>query len=256
MEFGVHVEMDKRDITSKVRGVKVELLEDGFRAFELRFSGWHDFTNANTFDIYETYDSADVYQWNTIRKGKLIPDAERLITVDPKVPPYLVANGREGVWFARRKRPRDTVVLVPRTSDVQTAVDTAIADYVHKNPGRPVGRVRVWRGCDTIGDAVKRLMRAAGVRCSFRIPDHPLTPYVLDPTISYWTAMERLTDPWNPVRYYQRWTNTWVVQDSTQPLMGDGPPLNVPADEVRKLQAIPRVRPMPARILLRIPPWR
>ena len=256
MKYGVHVEMDYRDITSKIRSVQIELLEDGFRSFELRFSGWHNFDNSNTFDIYETYDGTDPYQYNVIRKGRLIPDAERFIAVDPAAPPYLVANGREGVWFARRKRPRDTIVLLPRTDDVQTAIDTALADYQHKNPGRPTGTIRVWRNVNTIGRAVVRLMRAAGVNCSFRIPDHPLTPYVLDPTISYWTAMERLTNPWNPVRYYQRWTNRLVIQDATQPLMGDGPSLNVPADEIKKLQAIPRTRSMPSRILLRIPPWR
>jgi hypothetical protein len=256
MEYGMRVEMDGRDITSKLRGVQINLLEDGFRSFELRFSGWHNFGADNTFDVYETYDPAEPYQFCTIRRGRLTPDAERLVTVDPKVPPYLVANGREAVWFARRKRPRETIVLVPTGPSVDDQVATALADYAHKNPGRPVGQTRVWRNTDTIGQAVRRIMNAAGVNCSFRIPDHPLTPYVLDPTISYWTAMERLTDPWAPARYYQRWTNTWVIQDATQPRMGDGPPLNIPADEVRTLQAIPRVRPLPARVLLRFPPWR
>ena len=114
MEYGLRVEMDTRDITSKLRGVKVELLEDGFRGFELRFSGWHNFTSDNTFDIYETYDSTDPYQWNTIRKGQLSPDSSRLVTVMPPQPPYVIATGRETAWFARRKRPRTTIVLVPR----------------------------------------------------------------------------------------------------------------------------------------------
>jgi hypothetical protein len=256
MEYGIRVEMDTRDISSKVRSVRLELLEDGFRAFELKFSGWHNFTTDNTFDIYETYDHTDPYQWVTIRRGRLSPDSSRLVTVDPSKPPYLVATGRESVWFARRKRPRETIVLVPQSDDVQKAVETAIADYAHKNPGRPVGQTRVWSRVNTVGRACERLMNAAGVNCSFRLPDHPLTPYVLDPTISYWTAMERLTDPWAPTRYYQRWTNTWVIQDASQPLMGDGPPLNIPASDVRQVQAIPRVRPMPSRILLRFPPWR
>lgn len=250
------VEMDNRDITPYLRRVKIELLEDGFRAFELRFTGWHNFTTDNTFDIYETYDGAEPYQFCTIRQGRLSPDSSRMISVDPNAPPYIVANGRESVWFARRKRPRDTVVLVPNTQDVQTAVDTALADYRHKNPGRPVGTVRVWRGVNTLERAVQKLMRAAGMNVSYRIPDHPMVPYVLDPTISYWTAVERLTNPWAPVRYYQRWTNTWVIQDATMPLMGDGPPLNIPASDVRNVKAIPRVRSMPSRILLRMAPWR
>lgn len=249
--------MDTRDITPWLRGIQIELMEDGFRGFELRFSAWHSFTGESRFDIYESFDiDSEPYQSIAIRRGRLMPDAEKLIAIDSSRPPYLVAYGREWGWFARRKRPKETIVLVPNSTTVDDDVQTAIADYVHKNPGRPVGQIRVWRGVNTIGQACVRMLRAAGMNCSFRIPDHPLTPYVIDPTLSYWTAVERLTDPWNPVRYYQRWTNTWVIQDATQPLMGDGPTLNIPADEIKQLQSIPRVRAMPARVLMRFPPWR
>ena len=251
------VEMDTRDVTPWLRGIKIELLEDGFRAFELRFSAWHSFNSDNYWDIYESFDKdTNPYESITIRRGRLLVDHERLITVNPVRPPYLVANGREAGWFARRRRPRETIVLVPNSTTVDDDVQTALADYSHKNPGRPVGQVRVWRGVDTIGQACIRLIRAAGLNCSYRLPDHPLTPYVIDPTISYWSAVNRLSDPWAPVRYYQRWSNTWVIQDAAEPLMGDGPPLGIPEDEMKHLQAIPRTRPYPARILVRFPPWR
>lgn len=257
MEYGIHVEMDTRPVTDWIRGVKIELLEDGFRAFELRFSAWHSFDDSNSWDIYESFDPAgDPYESITIRNGRLLVDKQRLVTVDASKPPYLVANGREAGWFARRRRPRETIVLVPNSGTVDDDVKTALADYAHKNPGRPVGQIRVWRGVNTIGQACVRLMRAAGLNCSYRLPDHPLVPFVIDPSISYWSAVERLSDPWSPVRYYQRWTNTWVIQDSTEPLMGQGPALGIPADEIKHFQAIPRTRPYPARILMRFPPWR
>lgn len=256
-KYGMRVEMNGADVTGWLRGIKIELLEDGFRAFELRFSAWHSFGTGDYFDIYESFDQATApYQSITIRKGKLLVDAQRLITVDSVRPPYLVANGRESGWFARRKRPTETIVLVPNSTTVDDDVTTALADYAHKNPGRPTGQIRVWRGVNTIGRAVEQLIRASGMNCSYRLPDHPLTPYVIDPTISYWSAANALSEPWAPVRYYQRWTNTWVMQDASDPLMGDGPPLNIPGDEMKQLQAIPRTRPYPARILMRFPPWR
>jgi hypothetical protein len=257
MKFSMRVEMDTRNVTPWVRHCSVKLLEDGFRQFELRFSAWHHFSAVSQFDIYESFDAgSDGYESILIRRGMMSPDFEPLVDVDAGRAPFLVMQGFEYAWFARRKRPRETIVLAPATDRLQEQVSTAIADYMKKYPGRPVGQVRVWRGVRTIGDAVTRLLQAAGLRCSYRLPDHEICPHVVDPTVSYWTEMERLTDPWAPVRYYNRWTNTVVIQDATQPIMGDGPPLNIPAGEIRKLQAIPRVRPTPRRVLLRIPPWR
>jgi hypothetical protein len=257
MNYDLKILMDNRDVTGWVREANIELMEDGFRSFELTFSAWHHFDSTSTFDIFETLNpGTDAYESILIRKGQMPPDYDPVVMVDKAAPPYLKLSGKEQVWFARRKRPRETIVLVPRSADVQRSVEIALADYAHKHPGRPVGQTRVWPNVNTIGQAVVRLMRAAGVNCSYRLPDHPLTPYVLDPTISYWTAANKLADPWAPVRYYQRWTNTWVFQDATQPLMGDGPPLNIPDDEMEKIIAVPRLRAMPSRILMRFPPWR
>ena len=172
MNYGMRVEMDGHDLTGWLRGIQIELLEDGFRAFELRFSAMHSFDSTNSWDIYESFDQvADPYQSVTIRNGKLLKDAERLITVDKVRPPYLVANGRESGWFARRKRPTETIVLVPNSTTVNDDVTTALADYAHKNPGRPIGQIRVWRGVNTIGRAVEQLIRASGMNCSYRLPD-------------------------------------------------------------------------------------
>lgn len=257
MQYSALVEMDGRDVTKWVRGMKVSLVENGFRAFELRFSAWHSFDKTSTFDIYESLNPATSgYQTILVRRGMMAPDLEPLVTVERDIPPYIIVTGYELAWFAQRKRPHETIVLAPSTANVQDQIQVALEDYAKQHPGRSIGQIRVWRGLRTIGDAVRALLRAAGMNVSYRLPDHPLVPYVMDPSLSYWSEAVRLTDPWAPVRYYQRWTNTLVIQDATQPIMGDGPPLNIPASEMRQLQAVPRVRATPRRVIVRIPPWR
>jgi hypothetical protein len=98
-------------------------------------------------------------------------------------------------------------------------------------------------------------MSAARVRVQVRIPDYEMLPYVIDPTFSYWKAVEMLTDPFAPVRYYIRSTNTLVIADPTQTWMGSGSVLNLPEDAVRVLDVQPQRLRRIRRVLMRKTRW-
>jgi hypothetical protein len=251
MEYGIKVYMDKRDVTFWVQAVRVQQVDGILRKFELDFRAWHSFDESNRWDIFETYDPTGNPRAEVVIRNGIIPaDRTRVVRVDDSDVPRVRAEGYEYVWLAMRRAPNETAVLVPGVYNRDHEVQKALDDF----DGDP-GNYRVWPGVRTLHDAIRKLMQAARIRVQIRIPNRSMSPWVVPPTLSYWEAVKRLSDPYAPVRYYIRSTNTVVIGDPTSPLMGSGSVLNIPEDAVNTIdvqaQRLRRIR----RVLLRFP-WR
>lgn len=253
MEYGLTVYMDKRDVTKWITGVEVEQKNSIHRQFRLTFAGWHSFDETNRWDIFESYDPVGNPRAEILIRNGVIPaDRQRVVAVKPGSVPTITALGYEYIWLAKRRAPAETVILVPSTRNVEQDVGLAIANY----KGGEIGAYRVWSGVRDLHTAIKRLMSAARIRVQVRIPNYELSAYVVDPSFSYWKAVEKLTDPFAPVRYYIRSTNTIVIADPTQTFMGSGTTLNLPEEAVKVLDVQPQRLRRIRRILMRKTQWR
>jgi hypothetical protein len=252
MQYDLTVYMDKRDVTPWITSVEIEQADSIHRKFKLVFGGWHTFDESNRWDIFETYDPTIPRAECVIRNGVVPADRQRLVKVEREAVPTITAEGYEYVWLAKRRAPSETVILVPSTRNVQQDADIAIKN--HKGQGE-VGTYRVWGGVRTLHDAIRRLMAAARIRVQIRIPNYELLPYLIDPSLSYWKAVEKLTDPFAPVRYYIRQTNTMVIADPTQTFMGAGSVLSLPDEGVQILDVQPQRLRRIRRVLMRKQRW-
>jgi len=247
MGYGQTVYMDKRNVTPWITGIDIDQKNSIHRQFRLTFGGWHSFTEVNRWDIYESNDvAANPRAEIIIRNGVIPADRQRVVKVRPEDVPTIIALGYEYIWLAKRRAPSETVILVPSTRNVEQDVGLAIASY----RGEEIGTYRVWAGVRDLHTAIRRLMAAARIRVQIRIPNYEMASYVIDPTLSYWKAVEKLTDPFAPVRYYSRSTNTIVIADPTQTLMGAGTILNLPTG-VRILDVQPQRLRRIRRVLMR-----
>ena len=122
--------------------------------------------------------------------------------------------------------------------------------------GEEVGAYRVWTGCYSLHRMIYKLARAAGVRVSVKIPDYPMVAYAVPKDLSYWKEIERLTDPYAPHRYYVRSTNTLVIADKQDQIMGAANKMTISDDIVESLRAIPRTTKRVRRVIASRPPWR
>jgi hypothetical protein len=251
MSYEITVYMDTRDVSSWVRSVAWEQMDAIDRRFTIEFSAWHSFDASNRWDIFETANPANPRDELVIRNGIIPRERQRYLRIDKARPPVIKAVGYEYIWLAKRRAPNETVILGPATTNVQTDVNLALADY----RGGWVGTYRVWPGVRTLHDAIKRLAAAARLHVSVRIPNYDFAPYVIDPRLSYWQAIVKLTDPFQPVRYYVRTTNTLVIADPSQPIMGAGSDLKIPAGAVSVLDVQPQMLRRIRRVHMRIPSW-
>ncbi len=252
MEYGLTVHMDKRDVTPWITEVEIEQIDSIHRKFQLTFAGWHSFTEANRWDIFESYDPVTTPRAECVIRNGIIPaDRQRVVHISPESVPTIVAEGYEYIWLAKRRAPPETVILVPSTRNVDQDARLAIMNY----RGGEIGTYRVWAGVRDLHTAIKRLMSAARIRVQVRIPNYELSAYVVDPTFSYWKAVEKLTDPFAPVRYYIRSTNTIVIADPTATMMGSGTTLNLPEEAVRVLDVQPQKLRRIRRVLMRKTRW-
>lgn len=247
--YGVRVYMDTRDVTPWVRSVSWEQMDAINRRFTIEFTAWHSFDETNRWDIFETANEADPRAEVVIRNGIVPPDRQRFISVSKDSPPSITAVGYEYIWLAKRRAPNETVILVPSTNNVEADVSKALSNY----RGEWVGTYRVWSGVTRLSTAVKRLAAAARIRTSFRIPDYDFEPYVLDPSMSYFDAIVALTDPFQPVRYYVRTTNTIVIADPAAQIMEVGSTLNIPAKVIQSFQVRPQLLRRIRRVHMRTP---
>lgn len=252
MEYQMTVYMDKRDVTPWITHVEISQEDSIHRKFRLTFAGWHSFDETNRWDIFETYDPNNPRDEIVIRNGIIPEDRKRMVNVQAGEVPMIIAEGYEYVWLAKRRAPPETVILVPSTRNVEQDVGLAMANY--RGSGE-IGTYRVWAGVRDLHTAIRRLMSAARVRVQIRIPNYEMYAYVIDPKWSYWKAVEMLTDPFAPVRYYVRSTNTLVIADPTQTWMGSGSILNLPENAVRILDVHPQRLRRIRRVLMRKTRW-
>jgi len=250
VEYGITIYMDKRDVTGWITRCDINQIDSIHRKFTLTFAGWHTFDQSNRWDIFETYDPANPLTECVIRNGVIPEDRARIVSVIRGEVPKITGEGYEYIWLAKRRAPKETIVLVPSTRNVEQDVGIALKNY-----DGPVGAYRVWSGVRTMHGAVARLMAAARIRVQVRIPDYPFAPYVIDPRLSYWEAVEKLTNPYAPVRYYVRSTNTLMIADPTATIMGAGSILNVPDDAVSSLDIQPQRLRRIRRILMKKQQW-
>ncbi len=252
MGYGITVYMDKRDVTDWITSVTIEQVDSIHRKFALVFGAWHSFDQSNRWDIFESYDKeADPRSEIVIRNGVVPEDRQRLVKVRAGDVPTITAEGYEYIWLAKRRAPQETVILIPSTRNIEQDVGLAIANY----KGGEIGAYRVWAGARDLHTAIKRLMAAARIRVQVRLPNYEMAPYVVNPKLSYWKAVEKLSDPYAPVRYYQRSTNTIVIADPTSHLMGAGSTLNLPDDAVNILDVQPQRLRRIRRVLGRKTRW-
>jgi len=251
MEYGVRVFMDKRDVTPWVREVQWKQADSITRKFQIVFNGWHAFSEANRWDIFESADPTGSPRAEVVIRNGIVPnDAQRTIRVGDAVP-SISADGYEYVYLTMRRAPSETVILVPSRRNYSSDVEQA-----KKNAGGFIGSYRVWPGCSSLHTGVRRLAAAARVRVRLSIPNYDLAPKAIDPKLSYWKAIEELTDPYAPVRYYVRSTNTLVIADPMLPIMGAGSTLTIPSTLIKSMEVRPQRLRRVRRLLMRVPTWR
>lgn len=254
MAYGITVYMDQRDVTSWITSLEVSQVDSIHRKFKLVFAGWHTFDESNRWDIFESYNhETNPRAEILIRNGVIPADRQRMVRVRKGEVPTITAEGYEYIWLAKRRAPAETIIMVPSTRNIDQDVGLAIANY---KGGGEIGTYRVWPGVRSLHLAVKRLMQAARIRVQVRIPDYAMTPYLINPTLSYWKAVEKLTDPFAPVRYYVRSTNTIMIADPTATLMGSGSVLNIPDGVVDLIDVQPQRLRRIRRVLMRKTTWR
>lgn len=249
-EFNVTVYMDQRDVTSWVKSVDVQQDDSMTRKFTIEMTAWHSFDENSRWDIFASYDKTSPRDEILIRRGLLDPAQRKTVSLSRKSAPKITARGYEWVWLAQRKRPTETIIFVPSFGEFDAIIQQAIDNY-----SEPIGEYKVWYGIDTNREAITKLMQAAGINSSVHIPSLKLAPFIMPPTKSYWKQASDLAAPFAPLPYYVRSTNTMVFADQRDAIMGAGSKMTIPDTIVDKLDARPRYRARPTRIIVRFPPW-
>lgn len=245
------VYMNKRNVTPWVSSLDiVQPRQCIYRHFDITFSGWsaiEQFQAGAVWDIFESHDEADPRSEIIIRAGIVPPDRERSIVIDRGTVPAITLRGYDNVWLAQRRRPRDTIVMVPGRGFGDGSVQEALEKF-----DAPIGRYRVWSYTKTIARAVRRLAQEAGLNIDNRMPNVDLKPFVVPPEKSYWEAIVDLVRPWRPETYFRRADNLVVFVDPEAPRYGIGRTLNLSKDNLVKVDALPVIRQRINRVILRI----
>jgi hypothetical protein len=265
VEFAFRAYMNNRDVTDWITDVEIEHHRKTlYRQWTFTFAGWSSIEEDAKWDLFGSYDpTAEPRAEILARAGVLPPDRERLrLVVAAGRMPVSRIRGYDFVWTAQRKRPRETIVVVPSSAYIVENVDgrpvlreNSVAGALERHEG-PIGKYRVWTHVRTIRDAVNRLGNAAGVRVDYRLPNENMIPYVIPPTASYWEAMLELVQAWKPEIYYRDSTNTLVFADPLHSHYSVGGALGIPAGAVVRMTGAPILRKRTRRILIRIPQCR
>jgi hypothetical protein len=262
MEFAFRAYMNNRDVTDWITSLELEQPRRTlYRQWTFRFAAWSAIEAGARWDLFGSYDpSASPRAEILARAGASPPDRERarLVLATGRMP-RLEVRGYDFVWAAQRKRPRETIVMVPSAAYIVEEVDgrpvlreNSVAAALKRYEG-PVGNYKVWTNISTIHAAVKRLAHAAGIRVRLLIPNHKMIPLVIPPTASLWEAILELVTPWKPRIYYRDSTNTLLIVDPLSKHYGTGQPLKVPAGAVAKMTGAPIRTSRTRRLLVRIP---
>jgi len=249
-DYNVSVFMDQRNVTSWVRSVEWKQNDSMTRSFTIEFTAWHLFDENSRWDVFASYDSADPMAENVIRRGIIDPAQKQMVTLSRTTAPKVIASGHEWVWLAQRKRPRQTIIFVPSRGNVDADVKQAIANFKE-----PIGEFKVWYGMDSYQQIATKLLQATGVNASVHLPWHPTSAFVMDPKKSYYAQAIELAEPYGVFPYYVRSTNTLVLSDQRDYIMGAGSTLEIPDTIVDAIQARPKFKSRPTRVIVRFPPW-
>lgn len=249
-EFDVTVYMDQRDVTSWVKTVQWSMEDSMTRKFIIEFTAWHSFGKDSRWDIFATYDKSNPRQEIEIRNGLLDPAQKKTVSLSRNSAPKITARGYEWAWLAQRKRPSETIIFVPSGSEIEANVQIAIANY-----GQPIGEFKVWYNMDSNHDVIRKLMRAVGITASVRMPRHPISPFVMPPSTSYYKQAADMAAVYSAMPYYSRSTNTIIFSDQRDAAMGAGNRMTIPDTLVDALLARPKYRSRPTRVIVRFPPW-
>lgn len=244
--------MNRRDVTPWLQSLEPSQPAGCiYRQFTATFAGWHaleGYLAGATWDLYGSHDPANPRAVALIRDGIVPQDREQTASVGAGAVPSFTVTGYDAVWLAQRRRPRDTVVMVPDAGFGSGSVAKALASYQEG----PVGRYVVWQYVRTYRAAVERLAREAGFRVDYRLPDHPLEPLVVPPTSSYWDALISLVEPWAPEVWYRRTWNTLMFLDPEAPRYDLDNVLTLGPDMGVAVDALPVVRNRVHRVILRV----
>jgi len=248
------VYMDRRDVTPWVRSLELrQPRRTIYREFTIDFAGWaavQNFQDGVTWDIYSSTDVSNPRAEVEIAGGIIPPDRDRLVELEPGKIPTISITGYDRAWLVQRRRPNETIVVVPGSGfgeDLEEAVGYAFAHY-----DGPVGNYRVWSWTRTVHDAVRKLANEAGVRVDLRFPNREIRPFVVAPESSYFEAIRELVDPWSPEVYYRRSFNTLVFVDPEAPRYGVGRTITLAAKHLRRVQAVPHRTKRIRRVLIRV----
>jgi len=265
MEFAFRAYMNQRDVTDWITSVDIEHPRNClYRQWTFQFAGWSSIEEGAEWDLFGSYDPGTNPRAEVLaRAGRTPPDRERdRLIVQAGRMPALRIRGYDFVWTVQRKRPRETIVVVPSSAYIVEEIDgrpvlleNSVAGAIRRHEG-PIGKYRVWTHVRTIADALRRLGNAAGVRVDNRLPSANMIPYVIPPTFSFWDAMVELAKPWKPKIYYRDSTNTLVFADPLHSHYSIGSTLTIPKRTVVRMTGAPIKRKRTRRILIRIPPCR
>ena len=265
MEFAFRAYMNNRDVTDWITSVDIEHPRKTlYRQWTFRFAGWSSIEENAVWDLFGSYDPTGKPRAEILsRAGILPPDRERArLTIAPGTMPRLEIRGYDRVWTIQRKRPRQTIVVVPSSAYIVEEIngapvlrESSVAGALKRYEG-PVGRYKVWTHVRTIHDAIRRLANAAGVRVQCRFPNYEMIPLVIPPKNSFWESILELAAPWKVRVYYRDSTNTLVLVDPLAAHYGVGGTLTVPGGVVERMTASPIRTNRTRRVLIRIPSCR
>jgi hypothetical protein len=247
------VYMDRRDVTPWVQSLEIrQPAGEIYREFRITFAGWsavENYQSGVVWDIYSSMDAANPRGEIEIRAGIVPPDRERQVMIRPGEMPEISIDGFDHVWLAQRRRPSDTIVIVPGSGygEGPDGVQYALSRY-----DGPLGRYVVWQYVSTIHRAIQRLCSEAGMNVDCRFPNQPIVPFVVDPTYSYWEAVKELFAPWGAEAYYRRTTNTVILVDPEAPRYLVGNTLELATKHIVSAEALPIRTRRIRRVIVRI----
>jgi len=248
----VTVYMDQRDITPWCRSVSWsqpdEFLE---QTWSVTTHAWHLFDVNSRYDIYASYDPGNPRDTCVIRQGYVLPDQRMSVLVDRKDQPLITVNGKSYSSRSFRKTPTETLVLVPAAEGVS---DQNMAREVLKRYDGPVGRVRVISNCWDLRRVVLTLARRAEFNADYWGPNVKMQPIIVPPAVSYWESILQLIEPYALEVVYSEWDNFLLFWDPVSRWYGRQS-MTIPGDLIERIDAWPKLRKRPRRVIVKVPAW-
>lgn len=239
--------MGGRDLTKWAESISVSQSEHTlYRQWSATLRGFVDVDLTARWDIYGSYDAETPYSEVVMRGGVVPPDNPPTVSVDRAGVPSITLAGYDWAWMVQHITAPSTIVLAPTFAAARAAV---------VRESGPVGRYSVVQAT-TIHGAVLALAAMAGIRVELRLPDAALAPNVLDPSQSVWDSIMGLVEPWAPVIYFRRDSNTVLIGDRLAEITLTDTVATFGDAAIRKLAVTPRRTRNLRRILVGLTPWR